>query len=255
MTWIPLCLMLAIACLTMFLSAGTTFLGRENPRPVICANAKMPSTKNLRDLNFEYKAGKVPDADYASLKTSLQDEAATILAEISRLESIAPAARKREFERNQILKSPMHVIGRDSGILIALVVLFTSFAAAQTLTGTVKNSTTGKPPPVTKLSCLSWARAWKKPAAPRPTPRANSVFKLDDAQAPHLVRAIHQEVTYHRMAPPGTTSVEVEVYDAAKKIDGIEVVADIMRIQAAQGQIAITANSGCRTRRSLRALR
>ena len=57
-------------------------------------------------------------------------------------------------------------------------------------------------------------------------------FKLDDAQAPHLVRAIHQDVTYHRMAPPGTTSVAIEVYDVAKKVDGIEVVADIMRIQA-----------------------
>jgi len=40
----------------------------------------------LRDLNFEYKAGKVPDADYQSLKISLEDEAAAILAEIARLE-------------------------------------------------------------------------------------------------------------------------------------------------------------------------
>jgi hypothetical protein len=69
-------------------------------------------------------------------------------------------------------------------------------------------------------------------------------FKLDDAQAPHLVRAIHQDVTYHRMAPPGTTSVAVEVYDVAKKVDGITVVADIMRIQAAQGQIAVTREFG-----------
>jgi hypothetical protein len=46
------------------------------------------------------------------------------------------------------------------------------------------------------------------------------------------------------MAPPGTTSVEVEVFDVAKKVEGIEVVADIMRIQAAQGQIAITREFG-----------
>jgi hypothetical protein len=43
--------------------------------------------ENLRDLNFEYKAGKVPDVDYQSLKISLQDEAATLLAEIARLEA------------------------------------------------------------------------------------------------------------------------------------------------------------------------
>lgn len=43
--------------------------------------------ENLRDLNFEYKAGKLPDADYASLRASLEDEAAAVLAEIERLES------------------------------------------------------------------------------------------------------------------------------------------------------------------------
>jgi hypothetical protein len=64
-------------------------------------------------------------------------------------------------------------------------------------------------------------------------------FKLDDAQSPHLVRAIHQAVTYHRMAPPGTTSVEVEVYDVGKQIDGIEVVADIMRLQVERGQVQV----------------
>ena len=42
--------------------------------------------ENLRDLNFEYKAGKLPDADYQSLKSSLEEEAATVLAEIARLE-------------------------------------------------------------------------------------------------------------------------------------------------------------------------
>ena len=41
------------------------------------------------------------------------------------------------------------------------------------------------------------------------------------------------------MAPPGTTSVEVEVYDVGKKIDGIEVVADIMRVQVEQGQLEV----------------
>jgi hypothetical protein len=69
--------------------------------------------------------------------------------------------------------------------------------------------------------------------------KGNFSFKLDNAQGPHLIRAIHQEVTYHRMAPPGTTSVEVEVYDVAKKIEGLEVVADIMRVQVEQGQLEV----------------
>lgn len=51
--------------------------------------------ENLRDLNFEYKAGKVPDVDYASLKSSLQDEAATIIAEIARIENNSARAVRR----------------------------------------------------------------------------------------------------------------------------------------------------------------
>src|ERR1700723_4489533 len=71
------------------------FLGQEKTRASFLRERKDAVYENLRDLNFEYKAGKVPDADYASLKSSLQDEAATILAEISRLERTpAPASRK-----------------------------------------------------------------------------------------------------------------------------------------------------------------
>ncbi len=43
--------------------------------------------ENLRDLNFEYKAGKLSDVDYESLRNSLESEAASILAEIERLEA------------------------------------------------------------------------------------------------------------------------------------------------------------------------
>jgi len=47
-------------------------------------------------------------------------------------------------------------------------------------------------------------------------------------------------VTYHRMAPPGTTSVESEVFDVAKKVDGLNVVADLMYIQTGEGQLGIS---------------
>lgn len=42
--------------------------------------------ENLRDLNFEFKAGKLPEADYTSMKTNMEDEAAVLLAEIAELE-------------------------------------------------------------------------------------------------------------------------------------------------------------------------
>jgi len=41
--------------------------------------------ENLRDLNFEYQAGKYPDADYEEQRRGLEDEAAQVIAEIEAL--------------------------------------------------------------------------------------------------------------------------------------------------------------------------
>jgi len=43
--------------------------------------------ENLRDLNFEYRAGKLSEGDYESLKNNMEEEAAALLAEIARLET------------------------------------------------------------------------------------------------------------------------------------------------------------------------
>jgi len=44
---------------------------------------------NLRDLNFEYRAGKYPEEDYAAQRATLENEAAETVAEIDLLESDA----------------------------------------------------------------------------------------------------------------------------------------------------------------------
>ncbi len=45
--------------------------------------------ENLRDLNFEYKAGKLSDSDFTSMRDSMEQEAAAVLAEIDQLERAA----------------------------------------------------------------------------------------------------------------------------------------------------------------------
>jgi hypothetical protein len=62
--------------------------GPEQTRAAFLRERKDAVYENLRDLNFEYKAGKLPDTDYQSMKGSLEDEAAAILAEIAQLESM-----------------------------------------------------------------------------------------------------------------------------------------------------------------------
>ncbi len=138
----------------------------------------------------------------------------------------------------------VRITRRKALTISATILLLTTLAAAQTLTGTVKNVTTGKPAAGDDVVLLSLTQGMEESARTTTDAKGNFSLKLDDAQSPHLVRAIHQGVTYHRMAPPGTTSVEIEVFDAGKKIDGINVVADIMRIQAAQGQLEIVREFG-----------
>ncbi|HTW60006.1 MAG TPA: hypothetical protein VMD99_17915 [Terriglobales bacterium] len=94
MTWELACgiLMFAASIFYTFYLPGKLYLGPKKTRAAYLRERKDVVYENLRDLNFEYRAGKVPDADYQSLKISLQDEAATLLAEIARLEAKATAA-------------------------------------------------------------------------------------------------------------------------------------------------------------------
>jgi hypothetical protein len=50
--------------------------------------------ESLRDLQFEYRVGKLSDADYQSTKTGLQQELAAILAEIDRIGAQKPTVVK-----------------------------------------------------------------------------------------------------------------------------------------------------------------
>ena len=93
--WLCMILVTAASLLYIFHLPGTLHLGQEKTRASYLRERKDAVYENLRDLNFEYKAGKVPDADYQSLKASLEDEAASLLAEIAQLESAPAPTLKR----------------------------------------------------------------------------------------------------------------------------------------------------------------
>ncbi len=56
---------------------------------------KEATYENLRDLNFEYKAGKLGEEDYAMQRAALEDEAAAILAEMDAIEARHKATPSR----------------------------------------------------------------------------------------------------------------------------------------------------------------
>jgi hypothetical protein len=84
------CSVMAVASLYyVFFFPGEVYAGEEKTRLGYLRERKEAVYENLRDLNFEYKAGKIPDADYQSMRGSLEEEAAAIMAEIARLEQVA----------------------------------------------------------------------------------------------------------------------------------------------------------------------
>ncbi len=84
------CVMVTLCVLFyVFYLPGRLHMGPEKTRLAYLQERKEMVYENLRDLNFELQAGKIPEGDYQSLKASLEDEAAGILAEMARLEQAA----------------------------------------------------------------------------------------------------------------------------------------------------------------------
>ncbi len=129
-------------------------------------------------------------------------------------------------------------LARKPARILVVAAILSAMASATTLTCTVKNGTTDKPAANDEIVLIKLGEGMEEAARTKADAKGNFSFSLDD-QGPHLIRAIHQGVTYHRMAPPGTTSVDIEVYDVAKKIENLSVTADVMRVQAESGQLEV----------------
>ena len=59
---------------------------REKTRLDFLLERKEQLYENLRDLNFEYRAGKYPDEDFQAQRAQLEDETSQLLAEIDALQ-------------------------------------------------------------------------------------------------------------------------------------------------------------------------
>jgi hypothetical protein len=125
--------------------------------------------------------------------------------------------------------------------LVLTTFLVAACAHAATLTGTVTNGTTGKAAAGDEVILIKLAAGMQESAHAKTDPQGKFALPLssDDQTGPHLIRVIHQGVTYHQPAPPGTQSVDVKVYDAAKKVEGVNAVADLMYLQAGKSDLAI----------------
>jgi hypothetical protein len=118
--------------------------------------------------------------------------------------------------------------------LAALLSLALASAVAQTLTGTVTNGTTGKPAVGDEVLLINLANGMDVGGSTKVDSNGKFSFKIT-VPGPHLIRAVHQGVNYHQMAPPGVNTADVQVYDVATKVADLSVTADVIRFQADSG--------------------
>ena len=86
------CILFAAGLMLYVFAPGVVFeRATDKTRVTYLEERKQVIYENLRDLNFDFKAGKYPAEDYESLRSSLEAEAAEVLAEINALETTTRA--------------------------------------------------------------------------------------------------------------------------------------------------------------------
>jgi hypothetical protein len=81
------CLFATGVLIYIFLPSRDLESGVTKTRVTYLYERKEVVYENLRDLNFEFKAGKFTQADYDAMRVGMEAEAARILAEIEALEA------------------------------------------------------------------------------------------------------------------------------------------------------------------------
>jgi hypothetical protein len=114
----------------------------------------------------------------------------------------------------------------------AVVAAFSGFVFADSITGVVTNKTVDKPSAGDDVVLIRLAQGMQEAARTKTDAKGHFTLEIPNGDSGmHLVRVTHDKANYFRPAPPGTQSVEVEVYNAAAKVKGVSSEADVMRIQ------------------------
>jgi hypothetical protein len=130
-------------------------------------------------------------------------------------------------------------------LLCALVVgaALSTVSAATNLKGTAKNGTTGKPSAGDDAVLLDLSQGMQEKSRTKIDAQGRFSFNYEETGGPHMVRVLHQGVNYFPkggVVPPGSSTVEVTVYEAAPKVDGISLTVDMLRAESEGNNLQVT---------------
>jgi len=122
---------------------------------------------------------------------------------------------------------------RNEVTKLAIVLLLLALpGAAGTLTGVVRNGTTGAPVAGQEVVLLALQGGMEAVATTKTD--AQGRFRFDHpslGSAPLLVRAAYRGVNYHQNVPPGRTAVDLEVFDGTQDPRAFQVASRFLVLQ------------------------
>lgn len=126
---------------------------------------------------------------------------------------------------------------RIAAFFFSLLVSAGAFAAQ--ISGTVTNATTNKPSAGDEVTLLSLASGMEEVATTKTDSQGHYTLNVPGQGGQHLIRVARQSVHYFKAAPPGVTTVDVTVYDAATQVEGLVTNARVFHLQASGGSMDV----------------
>lgn len=123
---------------------------------------------------------------------------------------------------------------KSASFALALAFVSTAAAFAEPITGIVTNKTNSKPAAGDDVVLLKLAQGMQELARTKTDSKGHFTIEVPQ-DGLHMIRVTHDKANYFRPVQPGTQSVEVEVFTAAAKVEGVTQEADVMRIQSDPG--------------------
>jgi len=224
--------------------------------------------ENLRDLQFEYRVGKLSDQDYQNTRKTAK-ELASVLAEVDALKAqlagqVAPPAPPDSHsnctkwicmcllwskirETVEVLRRVRQAHDGGPGMRTIGLFLLLSAAAMAAVTGTVVNRTTGQRWPAATVGLFILGQdGLDQVDQPSRTLQGRSP-STGRIQGPHMIRATVDAVTYNLMLPPGSppTNLTLEVYNSSKQPGAAKVGKHMILFQPGGGQMLVNETYLC----------
>jgi len=117
-------------------------------------------------------------------------------------------------------------------VLFTLLLFASAFAHAINIRGKVLNGTTRKPSAGDEVVLLTLSQHGMSEIGRTQTDQMGRFTFAGEDLSDHLVRVIHQGVTYHKSVESGLNSLVVQVYDVTESRERVNAVMDVQRFEA-----------------------